>query len=217
MLSFKSNFAEITNGFSADAIFNADETALFVHCVSSQSYVHTDMSSFGFKSSKKRVSILLCFSWTGEKLCPMIIGRSKKPRGYVQSESILYYANSKAWMTSVLFNEWLSLVNEYFSSVGKQILLFVDNCSSHKVDKQYSHLNIRFLPKNTTSVLQPLDAGIIRSFKCNYRNLVTRSLISNTHSSPTDLSFNDIIDFVVKSWAEITHSTIIKCFNHCFV
>lgn len=45
----------------------------------------------------------------------------------------------------------------------KKILLFIDNVSSHysALKDMFSDIRIIFLPKNTTSSLQPLDADII--------------------------------------------------------
>ena len=48
------------------------------------------------------------------------------------------------------------------------ILLYIDNCTAHpKV--HLSNIKLIFLPPNTTSQLQPLDAGIIQAVKMIYR------------------------------------------------
>ena len=51
----------------------------------------------------------------------------------------------------------------------RNILLLLDNASVHPIDIQLTNIRLLFFPKNSTSVIQPLDQGIIRSFKCNYR------------------------------------------------
>src|SRR5436190_18299951 len=64
---------------------------------------------------------------------------------------------------------------KYFNNhVNKRrVLLLLDNALSHiwnenhKVD--FPNLNIIFLPSNTTSKLQSMNAGIIASFKHHYR------------------------------------------------
>ena len=83
-----------------------------------------------------------------------------------------YRNNSKAWMLSTLFQEWLQdfdyLVGQKYG--GQRVLLLLDNCSSHKLDNLVlSCVDVYFLPPNTTSKLQPLDAGIIMAFKKHYR------------------------------------------------
>lgn len=65
----------------------------------------------------------------------------------------------------------------------RSILLVMDNAPSHKISGiptqdmdgfktiQLDNVLILFLPANTTSVVQPLDAGIIAAFKMAYRKL----------------------------------------------
>ena len=54
------------------------------------------------------------------------------------------------------------------------ILLFIDNCTVHS-DVQFS--NIGPLSVNTTSKLQPCDAGIIQATKMHYRKLLLRHVL----------------------------------------
>ncbi|KAG2216300.1 hypothetical protein INT45_012478 [Circinella minor] len=46
-----------------------------------------------------------------------------------------------------------------------------DNFSGHKVDYQPESIEICFVPANATTIMQPLDQGIIRTFKAHYRNI----------------------------------------------
>ena len=65
--------------------------------------------------------------------------------------------------------------NDLYSEIGYQemrrkrryILLLLDNVSTHRLDdnEQLSNAKLHFLPPNTTAHLQPLDQGIIYSFK----------------------------------------------------
>ncbi len=48
----------------------------------------------------------------------------------------------------------------------KKALLFVDNVSSHRATSlQCEGIIEKFLPPNTTSIVQPIDQGVIVSFK----------------------------------------------------
>jgi hypothetical protein len=59
----------------------------------------------------------------------------------------------------------------------KKILLFLDNATCH-VDPKLKNVKVVFFPANTTSACQPLDQGIIKSFKVFYRQLILLRLIS---------------------------------------
>ena len=61
-----------------------------------------------------------------------------------------YYNNTKVWM------------------MGGNVLLLLNNASSHVILDSVSNSTVHFLPPNTTSHLEPLDANIIQSFKCKY-------------------------------------------------
>ena len=61
-------------------------------------------------------------------------------------------------------------LNRKCAAEDRKILLFIDNAPSHPesfVDC-FPHVKVVFLPKNTTSKLQPLDAEIIKNFKVFY-------------------------------------------------
>ena len=54
---------------------------------------------------------------------------------------------------------------------GDHNLLLLDNCPAHP-DIKLSNVKLVFLPKNTTSRLQPLDRGIIAWVKTRYKRMV---------------------------------------------
>ena len=98
--------------------------------------------------------------------------------------------------------------------------MFVDNCSSHP-DVEGSYLRLVFLLPNTTSKLQPMDAGIIQSVKINHRKRLLRHLISrmdacNTASELVKLvNIMDAILWIRDAWSSLPSSTIQKCFTKC--
>ena len=108
----------------------------------------------------------------GGKEKPIVIGKAAKPRCFKgikdpkKPEGIPYYSNSKAWMNTEVMSDILTTLNKQLVKQGRNKLLFVDNVSSHDpaLKDRFSSIKIIFLPKNTTSRLQPLDAGIIKNF-----------------------------------------------------
>ena len=102
-------------------------------------------------------------------------------------------------------------------SEGRKILLILDNCTCHPDMKNVlSNIKMLFLPSNTTSVLQPVDQGIIRNFKVHYRNRLlarmTRSL--NVDSSILNIDLLDSMRLITESWNSLTETTIKNCFAH---
>jgi hypothetical protein len=75
----------------------------------------------------------------------------------------------------------------YFSTIRKwknelrrkhrRILLLADNCPAHPHIQDLSDIKLVFLQPDTTSVLQPMDMGIIRSFKGYFRRFLVLQLI----------------------------------------
>ncbi len=105
-----------------------------------------------------------------------MINRSKKPRCFgnenPQSLGIYYGNNSKAWMTIEIFFEWLHLFDSYVGRTkDRKVLLIIDNAScdgSLDTILDLDNVEVLFLPLNTTSCIQPLDAGVIHSIKSKY-------------------------------------------------
>ena len=70
-------------------------------------------------------------------------------------------------MTGDFFWQYFQCFNAH---VRQKVLLIIDNALSHIwKTEEFPNLDIVTLPPNTTSKLQPLDAGIIAAFKCQLR------------------------------------------------
>ena len=69
----------------------------------------------------------------------------------------------------------------------QKVILFWDNVTCHPETAQagLKIIKLVFLPKNTTSQSQPLDAGIIRNFKHKHRKLLVRYVVSRVDEGKT--------------------------------
>ena len=108
-------------------------------------------------------------------LPPFVIRKLAKPRAFKGKTGAQlgfhYCNNAKAWMTSVLFEEWLKEWNGTLKAQNQHVLLWVDNFSGHTLPASITNICMEFFSPNLTSHIQPMDAGIIRCFKAHYRKL----------------------------------------------
>ncbi|XP_026482715.1 tigger transposable element-derived protein 1-like [Ctenocephalides felis] len=183
--SFSGLLKEIieSGDYSHKQIFNVDETGLFWKKMPSRTFISQEEKSMpGFKAAKDRLTLLLGSNVEGDlKLKPLLVYRSENPRAlknYVKSTlPVIWKANPKAWVTSIVFEEWFTKhfipeVKQYCSNnnLAYKALLILDNAPGHPVRIADIHPQIKvvFLPPNTTSLLQPMDQGVIASFKAYY-------------------------------------------------
>jgi hypothetical protein len=62
-------------------------------------------------------------------------------------------------MTKKIFRKYIKHLNSSFKYADPKVAILVDNASVHKLKDTFSNIKLIFLPANTTSKLQPLDAG----------------------------------------------------------
>jgi hypothetical protein len=152
-------------------------------------------------------------------LKPLIIGKHKKPRCFKgishQDIEIHYRNNGSAWMTTAIFLEWLRQINHIMIEQHQTILLVLDNAPSHG-SLDLSNVKFCFLPPNTTSIIQPLDQGIIQNFKTHYQRLFLMFLLSNNDAEISVLLRSilvlDAMNWTILAWNSVECSTICRCF-----
>jgi len=87
-----------------------------------------------------------------EKIKPLLIGKSTKPRCFrgIKSLPIDYESNPRAWMTALLWKKWLKQFDEKLFMENRKIILFIDNCTAHVTVPNLKAITIKFLPAYTT-------------------------------------------------------------------
>ncbi|CAF0776172.1 unnamed protein product [Brachionus calyciflorus] len=83
----------------------------------------------------------------------------------------------------------------------------------HMTEREFSNVSIKYLPPNTTSVLQLLDAGIINSFKCHYRKNLIKFFINATEIHGKIVLPEEALYMVRSSWDKVSKDCIRNCWN----
>ncbi|XP_065678245.1 tigger transposable element-derived protein 4-like [Hydra vulgaris] len=146
-----------------------------------------------------------------------VIRKSKNPRCFkhIQQLPCTYKNQLKSWMTGDLLTEWVIKLDSFFRAQVRKVAFLVDNCSSHPHIEGLSNINLIFPLPNTTSVLQPMDQGVIRSLKAHYRHKIVRlciKAVDNNEPMPKISIFQTMKDFV-SSWNAVSKETFINCFK----
>ena len=99
----------------------------------------------------------------------------------------------------------------------RQILMFLDNAPVHPPDIKLENIKLKFFPANTTSVIQPMDQGIIRIFKAYYRRYLVKHIIANATVALTADDINvtalDAVCWIDSTWSAVTAATIRNTFR----
>jgi hypothetical protein len=222
VMAERSKIQQAVIGYEPKDIFNADETGLFFRGKPRSSLVAGSLSCKEHVQSKERLTILLCCSAIGEKLKPLVIGKYERPRALksISKDCLpcLYGWNKNAWITRQIFGDWLQEINESMVLKQRFICLIVDNFSGHTSVEHFSNIKIVYLTPGMTSVLQPLDCGIINSLKARYkREVVDHYLEQMDEEISKAISIKKAIDFIAKAWDDLTVDIIINCWRHADV
>ncbi|ODQ69032.1 hypothetical protein LIPSTDRAFT_31013 [Lipomyces starkeyi NRRL Y-11557] len=189
--------------------FNMDETSLFWKLTLDRTLA--TKAGSGGKKAKDRITLALTVNGDGsDKLKAWVIGKSKNPRCFRN-------------INRQLFREYLRWLDNKMRAQGRKILLLLDNFAGHELGVQLvgglqglSYVRIEWLPPNTTSCWQPLDQGIIASFKLQYRrqwvSYMLRQYEAGKDPNKT-VTLLKVIQWTRSSWEQgVTPLSIEKCF-----
>jgi len=129
-------------------------------------------------------------------------------------------------MLTSLMEEYLKNLNNLMLASNRNILLLLDNAPVHPCI-ELSNVKLVFLPPNTTAGTQPLDAGIIKSFKYHYRKQLLKHMLfeldesidQNIDQNASDwvksINVAHAVNWIKNAWNSVTSETILNCFRHC--
>ena len=178
----------------------------------------------GVRGKKVRLTYAFTSNADGsEKLPPLIIGKAQKPHAFKNKTGTQlgfdYRTNAKAWMTMKIYQEWLLEWNRMLKAKGRHILLLQDNFSGHVPPSEgLTNICVKNFAPNLTAHIQPMDQGIIKSFKAHYQARYIQHSIDKyeagvTPSNIYDIDQLDAMWLASSAWQEVDTTTIQHCWD----
>ena len=102
-------------------------------------------------------------------------------------------------MTADIFRNWF--LNNFLSEVSPiidedmPIQFLVDNCTAHDItlDDLDPDVSVKFLPPNTTSLIQPMDQAVLACVKSHQKKKITTGCFSIVRLTQTNLMLSRIL------------------------
>ena len=157
-----------------------DETGLFFRTTADKTLHQKGQEFSGGKKSNMRLTVSLCTNMVGDKETPLVIWKSLNPCCFKCGNKKTLPVEHHAWMTPGVFETWLKKFDKRMGRKARNVLLSLHNATSHS-DVQLCNVKLKFLPDNTTSILQLFDQGII--LDCKYRKTQLRHMIAQMERS----------------------------------
>ena len=220
------DFREQLKDYKREDIFNLDETALFWK-LSPNATLASERRASG-KLEKAQITVTLACNATGtRKLPPWIIGKAQTPRSFLRSGvhvenfPMVWRYNGKAWMTGIMFEEYLRWFDEQMA--GRKVCLLIDELVAHRDGVIFlpserpeglTSTTVIFLPVKPTSFCQPLEQGIIRSWKAHYRKRWLTYMCDEYDRSRDPIKSTNVLQAIrwaIAAWDDVTPTTIRNC------
>ncbi|XP_053719550.1 tigger transposable element-derived protein 1-like [Synchiropus splendidus] len=204
--TFAAEFKRLVDseGYLPQQVFNCDEMGLFWKRMPRRTFLTVEEKAMrGPKPMKDRLNLLFCANASGDlKLKPLLVYHSETTRAFkkfrVQTSklNVMWRSNIKARMTRQFFMEWLGevfspTVKDYLveKNLPLKVLLVMDNTPTHppRLEGDFQFIQIKFLPANITSRVQPMDQQVFSNFKKLYTKAVFETCFEVTQGSKIPL------------------------------
>uniref|UniRef100_A0A8C2PJ16 Tigger transposable element derived 7 n=1 Tax=Capra hircus TaxID=9925 RepID=A0A8C2PJ16_CAPHI len=228
-------------------LYSGDETDLFWKSMPENTQAsRKDICLPGRKINKEQLSALLCANADGtHKLKSIIIGKSKLPKSVKEDTCtlpVIYKPSKDVWFTRELFSEWFfqNFVPEVrhfqlnvlrFQEEDVRALLLLDSSPVHPstelLTSEDGRIKCMFFPHNTSTLIQPMNQGVILSCKRLYRwKQLEESLVIFEESDDEQEKREKVVSKIkvyslkravfnwAKSWDEVKQITIANAWEN---
>lgn len=121
---------------------------------------------------------------------------------------VLYSNSARSWMTAEIFKNW------FFKDFNPSVRIAHPTASTLRTPDE--QIFVTYLPKNTTSKIQPCDAGIIKSFKALYKKELAMEmldLLGTITNYLKEMTLKDSFYLTAKTWEAVSEATMWNCWS----
>lgn len=167
------------------------------------------------KAAKSESLVFCCNLCGSDKRRLLMIAKYARPRCFKHVDICRFQvecmANKNTWMTAEIWNRWLTALIVTYRGCW-----IVDNANCHHVlAPTHQAVKLIFFSPNTTSLIQPLDQGIIQFFKMHNRPLL--HLEGKVDVALFKCTLLDAVNLCNTNRKNVTRGTIYHCFCHWFL
>ncbi|WAQ85396.1 hypothetical protein PtA15_6A24 [Puccinia triticina] len=205
--------------YAPQDVWTLDETSLYYTMPPDRS-----VPSDRWRSDQRLLTFGLCVNSNGsQRRPPWIIGKNFNHKSFklksTDSLGFDYSANPKASLTAEVFIKWMTTWQKELNKQNRKILLIIDNNPGHIVEADlYPNIRVEFFSSNISTLLQPLDQGIVRVWKAHYRRLFLERAISLYEAKSPNIYQIDLIQamqLATTAWTSFVPSeSIANCWRH---
>ena len=115
----------------------------------------------------------------------------------------------------MLYEPWVREIDWWMKAAKRNILLIVDNCTTHNTVNGLTKPRVISLPPNCTSKLQPTDQGSIQNLKvCHCKTMLQCMLQCLDEGKAVEsINIKDAIFMMAKAWDTVSTKTIANCWK----
>lgn len=221
-LAFSIEFWQKWGHHSPSEIYNADETCIYLDTPPNRMWAERGGSARIDRSQKHsaRMTALLTVRSDGKKL-PIVFIIKGRPDGTIEEREIPtyppghhYFVQENAWMDESVWYKYV--VDCLRFEIDSPSVILLDNFDAHVSDQgirvmaEEACVQVCPLPPNSTSVVQPLDVGVMGPFKARLRSLWLQELETPTTAAAKRLT---TIKRAIKAWEWMPSATVISSFD----
>jgi hypothetical protein len=217
--------------------YNLDETPLWFDTPGKFTCDFVGANSVAVETTghaKDRITLVLCISWKGEKLPPLVIFKSRSKKHPIIKKftdnygTIIYYCGQKkATNTAQIMVAWIEHVFAKRDNPSRRSILTMDNVKFHhstevKEALRNQKVTVSHFPPNTTCRLQPLDHninGVIKNKMDEYWNDYMDDVnLPRTKKGNFKIpAQNAMLTWISRAFRDLKPDTIINSFNSCWL